>query len=65
VNDNAEIAALGVSAFASFGGEVVWTFLVAGLAMTAGSYVAGFRVSRTGAAGKRPQRRARVRILAR
>ena len=47
VNDNAKIAALGALAFASLGGGVIWAFLVAGLAMTAGSYLAGLRVSRT------------------
>jgi len=47
VNDNAKIAALGALAFASLGGDVVWAFLIAGLAMTAGSFIAGLRVSRT------------------
>jgi PiT family inorganic phosphate transporter len=47
VNDNAKIAALGALAFTSLGGGVIWAFLVAGLAMTAGSYLAGLRVSRT------------------
>jgi PiT family inorganic phosphate transporter len=47
VNDNAKIAALGALAFASLGGDIVWAFLIAGLAMTAGSFIAGLRVSRT------------------
>jgi len=47
VNDSPKIAALGTLVLASGGMGVAGAFVVTALAMTLGSFVAGFRVSRT------------------
>lgn len=47
VNDNPKIAAIGTLAFTSVGAWWVGVFLLTALAMTMGSFAAGYRVSRT------------------